>query len=256
MATRRKKASTRAKSSQRGRAKKQATPKVRQQTTGRAKSVSRKTERSKSKRSVKKPTVQKRPVKKRSQRPAKKASPKRRAAKKTVRTPKLVKRIQKSFHTLRRAALKKGKLVLPKFTRKRGKLRLRGTDGKERTLVVGDFWENLREFHWEVRVNRVFEALWREFAYRPTMYARFTFTVTRVATVLTAGSPKLIRNTKKKVQHWFFSSGVSYSLIGMRHQFQLAWDKITEEVRGSTRDNPEAAFFLEHITCIAYQVAQ
>jgi len=229
------------------RASQRPTPKAR------AKKTAKKTVRKPLKKTTRKPTP-KRVAKASPKRQAKRKAPKRRKAAKRERTPKLVAKIQKGFHKLRKLALKKDKLVLPKFTRKKGKLRLRGTKGKERTLQVEDFWENLREFHWEIRANRAFESLWKDFNQAPTLYARFTFTVTKVNTLLTAGSPKLVTATKKKVLHWFFSTGLSYSLMGMRHQFQLGWDALNQAILEAQRDNIEATFFLEYITCIAYVI--
>jgi hypothetical protein len=261
MATRRKKASTRVPASQGARGKrkpppkggrKKATPKASRKKakpkSRRGNSPVRKVQKKTPPKGGRKKAAPKKPV-------GRKALKRKRRAKKIKElTPKLIVQIQKSFHKLRATALKKKKLVLPKFTRRKGKLRLRGTDGKERTLVVEDFWEKLREGHWEIRANRAFESLWLGFAQAPTMYARFTFTVTKVNSLLTVGSPKLVRATRKKVIHWFFSSGLSYSLEGMRHQFQLAWDTLAHAILDAQRDNIESAFFLEYITCIAYVV--
>lgn len=185
-----------------------------------------------------------------------KGKPKARRSKRRARTrtPGVVKRAKQVFHKLRKAAFKSKKLVFPVFTKKKGKLRLRGTKGKERTIVVGQFWEDVREGWLAHRVRNAFVSLASGFDRVPTLYTRFTFTVTKVRTVLTAGSPKVIRATKKQVKHWFFSTGLSYNVEGAMFQFEKGWDTLSATIQDAMRENVDGAFFLEYVTCVAYVV--
>jgi hypothetical protein len=188
--------------------------------------------------------------------PKKKVARKPRKSKTTVRAPSVVKRARASFLKLRNAAIKAKKLVAPRFAKKKGKLALRGTMGKERSIVIAQFWEDIREGWLETQAMRSFASLLSEFDRPPTLYARFTFTVTKVNTLLTAGSPKLIRATRKRVKHWFFSTGLSYNLTGMRIQLERGFDTLNKTILEATRDNFDASFFLEYVTCIAYLVRE
>jgi hypothetical protein len=104
------------------------------------------------------------------------------------------------------------------------------------------------------------------FHVRPTLYSRFTFTVNRVMTSLIAGSPKILKNQKRSVQAWFFSSGLSYTLHGAFEEADKAVDTIDATIQtarasdmGATyesggEDSHDAQFFLEFVTCRAYTV--
>jgi hypothetical protein len=194
------------------------------------------------------PKARKPPLKKRPVRKLKKVR------KAPIRTPIVVARIQRDFLRIRKKRQKKKKTIVPPFQKKKGKIVLRGADGKERSLMAQDFWENLKEGWLEHQAMKAFQSLFSEFRLPPTLYARFTFTVSNVRTTLTAGSPKIIRSRQKSMKHWFLSSGLSYSIEGMRRQFQKAWDTIDAEIKDATSTNPHALFFLEFITCLAYTV--
>jgi hypothetical protein len=164
--------------------------------------------------------------------------------------------IPKAFVKLRSQAKKADKLPSPSHPKRRGKTTLRGTRGQERSIVVGLPWENVKEGWLLHAIERAFLTMVPTFkAGRPSMYVRFTFTVTRVMSLLSAGSPKLIRATKKRVKAWFVSSGLSYTLEGVKHQVERAIDTIGRTIEDAEVNNDEPEFFLEFLTCIAYQVA-
>jgi hypothetical protein len=164
--------------------------------------------------------------------------------------------IPEAFVKLRRQAKKANKLPSPTHPKRRGKTTLRGTRGQERSIVVGLPWENVKEGWLLHAIERAFLTMVPTFkAGRPSMYVRFTFTVTRVMSLLSAGSPKLIRATKKRVKAWFVSSGLSYTLEGVEHQVERAIDTIARTIDDAEVNNDEPEFFLEFLTCIAYQVA-
>lgn len=263
MATRRKKASTRVRAVQRRKASKKANP----TNGGRVKPVAKKKVQQPAKK-VKRTAPKARSPKKTAKRTPPKAKRggarvvakkkpvrKPRKVKQRVRTPSVVKRAQASFLRLRKAAVKAGKLVPPKFPRRKGKGELRGTDSRNKSIVVNEFWEHVREGWLENQALRSLASLMNDFRTTPpTLYVRFTFTVTNVHTMLAAGSPKLIRATRKRVKHWFVSTGVAYHLEGARIQFQHRIDDIDKTIREAIADNFEASFYLEYVTCVAYTV--
>lgn len=164
------------------------------------------------------------------------------------------KRARASFQKLRKTALKQKKLILPLFPKKKGRTPLRGVKGPQRDLTIKQFWEDIREIWLETWVMQTYESLHREFTKPPSMYGRFTFTVSNVKTLMTMGSPKVMRGTKKKVKHWFIAIPLAYTLEGARFQFQKTFDNITKEIGDARHESPNAEFFLEFITLIAYEV--
>jgi hypothetical protein len=157
-----------------------------------------------------------------------------------------------------RALLKKSarKLTSPRYTRRAGRSFLRGVDktSRERAIVVNAFWEDVREGWLEASVMRALESMFTRFQRPPTLYTRFTFAVSNVRELLTGGSPKLVRATKKKLTQWFQSSGLSFTLDGARYQFHKALDDIAESVKQALSDSADAKFFLRFVTVIAYVV--
>jgi len=137
---------------------------------------------------------------------------------------------------------------------------MRGAEGVERSLTVGQFWDAIHKEDLLYRMARVFQSLATStFRIRPTFYSRFTFTVNRVLTVLVAGSPKIFTGGRTKVQAWFYASGLSYTLHGAIHHAENAIDAIDSTIREARRnefdeDHPDAQFFLEFVTCRAYVV--
>jgi hypothetical protein len=247
MATRRKKASTRVRAVQRRTAVKKSPPKG-----GRVKPV-RKASKAKSKPKASKPKASKAKSKaKRRAAPKPKVKRRKRTLKK--RTASVVKKAKSAFLQLRKTAIKKKKILFPLFPKKKGKTPLRGADGQQRDLSILQFWEDVRKGWLESRARSVFTSLALKFAKPPTMYARFTFTVTKVATAMTMGSPKLVRATRKKVSHWFVATPVSYTVEGAMFQFERTCDNIDNQIQETRQTNPEGEFFLEFLTLIAYTV--
>lgn len=194
-------------------------------------------------------------------RPAKKLASKKSALPKRAKKPvkKRAKRQRKkrapTFAALRLQAQKAGKLPAPTHPRRRGKTTLRGVAGLERSIPIAKRWEEVREGWLVETARRTFLSLVSTFRVgRPTLYTRFTFTVTRVMTLLSAGSPKLIRATRKRVKAWFLSSGLSYTVDGAIYQLERAIDTLNSVIADATRDNEDPEFFLEFITCVSYQV--
>lgn len=178
-----------------------------------------------------------------------KKPPKRRVVRRKVVTP------EKAFQTLLKKS--KRKLAKPRYTRRSGRSLLRGVDksSRERTIMVGAFWEDVREGWLEAGIMRAFETMFASFKRPPTMYVRFTFAVSNVHELLTGGSPKLVRATKKKLTQWFQNSGLSYTLDGARFQLQRAFDDVADAVKRAISDSSDAKFFLRFVTMVAYVVA-
>jgi len=152
------------------------------------------------------------------------------------------------------------KLPKPAHAKRKGSLKMRGAEGVERALMVGQFWESVHVADLLHRIEQTFWSLVRStFRVRPTLYSRFTFTVNRVLTTLVAGSPKILTNQKRSVQAWFYASGLSYSVPGAVERADEAIDGITATIRTARQSEldeqgHDAQFFLEFVTCRAYVV--
>lgn len=137
---------------------------------------------------------------------------------------------------------------------------MRGAEGYERSILVRQFWDKVHKADLLHRIELTFRSLAASvFRVRPTFYSRFTFSVNRVLTTLVAGSPKVLANQKTSVQAWFYSSGLSYSVVGAVEKADIAIegiDSTIHEVRKQEldEDNQNAQFFLEFVTCRAYVV--
>jgi hypothetical protein len=137
---------------------------------------------------------------------------------------------------------------------------MRGAEGFERSLTFRKYWEQVPRAEMLYQVERIFQSLVKEtYRVRPTMYTRFTFTVSHVMTTLTAGSPKVLGTQKRSVQAWFYASGLSYSLPGAVEKCDEAADGIDGTIRTARLQDvgegaSEAQFFLEFVTCRAYVV--
>jgi hypothetical protein len=152
------------------------------------------------------------------------------------------------------------KLPKPAHPKRKGRLVMRGAEGFERSISFRAYWENVNRAEMLYQVERTFRSLVNEsYRVRPTLYTRFTFTVSHVLTTLTAGSPKVLGSEKRSVQAWFYSSGLSYSIAGAVERCDEAADGIDRTIRNARltefdEDQPDAQFFLEFITCRAYVV--
>ncbi len=161
----------------------------------------------------------------------------------------------KSFEKLLTKAFKEDKLPVPTFPKRMGKSSLRGVDktSKERSLLIDEYWEQVKTGWLEQNVKRIFASLFAKFKKTPpTMYARFSFVVHKVRTMLMAGSPKLLRATKGRIVAWHLSTGVSYTLPGVQFQFEKSLDAIDREIQSAEQENPGATFFLRYVTMVAY----
>lgn len=139
---------------------------------------------------------------------------------------------------------------------------MRGAEGYERSITFRVYWEQVNRSELLYRVEHAFRSLVNEsYRVRPTLYTRFTFTVSHVLTTLTAGSPKVLGTQKRSVQAWFYASGLSYSVPGAVERCDQASDGIDMTIRNARlaeldEDQPDAQFFLEFVTCRAYAVKQ
>jgi len=163
------------------------------------------------------------------------------------------------FKRLRTKARRAKKLPEALHPKRSGKSSLRGTHGKERDFRVDLPWENVHEAWLVHRIDEIFRKLQAEVmrkypGEKPSLYARFTFTVTGVMTLLSGGSPKLIRATRKRVKAWFHSSDLSYTLEGASFNVEKTIDIISSNVADARRDNVDPTFFLEFVKCLAYLV--
>jgi hypothetical protein len=137
---------------------------------------------------------------------------------------------------------------------------MRGAEGIEKSITFREFWGDVLRAELLHRIQQTFQSLLRTvFSIRPTLYTRFTFTVSRVTSVLDAGSPKVMTTGRTSVQAWFFSSGLSYTLQGAMHQAEMAADTIDMTIQNARmheldEDVHDAQFFLEFVTCRAYVV--
>ncbi len=130
---------------------------------------------------------------------------------------------------------------------------MRGAEGLEKSIAYGKHWQDLRRGHIVEDIMRTLRSLVAGFggAAPPTLYSRFTFSVSGVRAVLSAGSPKLIEMRSMKLGAWFFASGLSYTLAGAQVQAEKAVEDIEDTI--SSADDG-AQFLLEFVTCRAYQV--
>lgn len=139
---------------------------------------------------------------------------------------------------------------------------MRGAEGFERSIAFREYWDSINRGELLYRVEQVFRSLaLGAFRVRPTLYTRFTFTVSHVLTTLTAGSPKVLTSQKRSVQAWFFASGLSYSVPGAVERCDEAGDAIDDTIRNARMHeldeaDHDAQFFLEFVTCRAYVVRQ
>lgn len=255
MATRRKKPSTRVRGAQAVTPRKKARP-----PKGGRQPVSR------SKKPAKKPTLKKRKVashvRKRDaqghflpSKGAKKPTLKKRQAKK--KTPKKVKPVRLTpFEKQREKAITENRMVMPHFPKRMGRTPLRGTDkkSKQRDVMIGAYWEDIREGWLWLTAKRIYASLLSKFKEPPTLYARFTFSLDNIRLLMAMGSPKLLKKSKTgKLNWWFVPTSVSHTLEGAMNRFETTFDNITQEIQ-ATRDqkNPKAIFFLEYVTFVAY----
>lgn len=195
------------------------------------------------------------PLKKRSVKQTKKSiSPKKERASRRRTTPKLfLKRPKELFRKIRQKNLRK----IPKAKRpkRRGKLIMRGAEGQERSIVVQKFWEKIKTGLLEEEIMRVYKSL-MEFTYRtiPSLYTRFTFSVSHVETIMSAGSPKLLGIKRGNVKAWFLSTGMASTLEGARFRLQKGLELLEDTIQDSQDENPDGEFFLEFVTVRAYVV--
>jgi len=184
-------------------------------------------------------------------------APKKRGKAKVSRrsfTPKKVLKAPKThFRKLRTSNLRK----VPKAShpKRRGKLILRGAEGQERSIHVKKFWDNIRLGLLEEEILQVYRSLLSSrFQMKPSLYARFTFTVSQVHTMMTAGSPKLLGIMGGQVKAWFFATGLSYNFDGAKVQLQKGIEVLADAINDAQDENPDSQFFLEFVTARAYVV--
>jgi len=178
---------------------------------------------------------------------------KRQASKSKAPLKKLLKQPKTLFRKIRQKNLKK----IPKATRpkRRGSLTMRGAEGQERSIIVKKFWDKINDGLLEEELMTIYQSLLRSsFHIRPSLYTRFTFSVSNVETIMSAGSPKMLGVEGGKIKAWFFSTGLAYTLDGARIQLQKGFDVLSDAIDDAQNENPNAKFFLEFATCRGYVV--
>jgi hypothetical protein len=146
---------------------------------------------------------------------------------------------------------------------------MRGAHGVERSIAVEQHWEKVNPADLHHRMQIVFrsihvEAMGKGIA-RPTMYARMTFSVSGETSGFYVGSRSIgKKSTKSKLTYWFVRSGISYTLPGVSEHTEAMLDDAAEQIHeahGSAGEldvenetSTHLVFFLEFVTCRAYQV--
>lgn len=142
---------------------------------------------------------------------------------------------------------------------------MRGAEGIERDLIVQADWFDVSQSALLSRIERTYLGLLGSMAARgiaePTLYCRFTFTTRGAALKLTIGSRGLGNFARSsRIAPWFFRSGLAYRFDDARDEASKAIGEIDGEVHDSVDDvdgrSVQVRFFLEFVTCRAYQVTR
>jgi len=179
------------------------------------------------------------------------------------RTTSATRRALASFEKQRAKKLRQDKLPLPAHPFRKGPLAMRGASGTERDLVIQADWFDVSQSALLSRIESTYASILGSMAAKgvpdPTLYCRFTFTTRGAALKLTIGSRGLGSHARSStIAPWFFRSGLAYTLSGAMLEASKAVDDIDGEVSDSVDDvdgeSVQVRFFLEFVTCRAYQV--